>query len=60
MSLTTLRTSPSQETCLTPVIPRKEIRRMPFNLTRFLDLTASITVVSLALFIGASTAVLGF
>jgi hypothetical protein len=57
MSLKPTRTPQTPST--TPVVPRKEIRRMPFNLTRFLDVTASITVVSLALFLGGATAVLG-
>ena len=59
MSFDPTRTSQTPSTLFAPVVPRKETRRMPFNLTRFLDVTASITVVSLALFLGGATAVLG-
>lgn len=57
MNAAPARTPQSQPTVL--VVPRKEIRRMPFNLSRFLDGTASITVVFLALYVGGATALLG-
>lgn len=59
MSFNPVRTlqTPSHRTL--PLVLRKETRRMSFNLNRFLDVTASITVVSLALFLGGATAVLG-
>jgi len=42
-----------------PIAPWKEIRLMSLKLTRFLDATASITIVFLALYIGAATFGLG-
>ena len=42
-----------------PLAALKEIRRMSRKLNRFLDAMASITIVSLALYIGVSTFGLG-
>lgn len=42
-----------------PLAALKEIRRMSHKLNRFLDAMASITIVSLALYIGVSTFGLG-
>ena len=39
--------------------PWKEIRLMPLKLTRFLDATASITIVFLTLYVGVATFGLG-
>lgn len=43
----------------TPIAPWKEIRLMPLKLTRFLDATASITIVFLTLYVGVATFGLG-
>ena len=42
-----------------PPATGKEIRRMSLKLTRFLDASASITIVFLALYVGAATFGLG-
>ena len=42
-----------------PVPPLKEIRRMPMTLNRILDAAGSLTIVFLALYVGAATFGLG-
>jgi hypothetical protein len=54
-----MKPTPKPRSNPNPLAPWKEIRGMPLNLNRFLDATASITIVFLALYLGAATVGLG-
>ena len=52
--------SPTPRSHPNPLVAWKDLRRMTLKLIRFLDATAPITLVCLALFVGAATTGLGF
>jgi len=53
------RTTAPKPTAPKPTAPKKEFRHMSLKLARFLDVTASVSIVCLAIYIATATLSLG-
>ena len=56
---TLARSNPARTTAPKPTAPKKEFRHMSLKLARFLDVTASVSIVCLAIYIATATLSLG-